>query len=270
VAGVTPVSCLCQSYRGHAAFVKASVGGFRRLRRLGPPRVKLPVGCWHSRPFGRSRPLWPNAVVIPGTSAGRWLCPWPTQIVIPTTLAPDTGEVSWVSMGLRWVLFLAEVDLHPSKSQDLLSSLLVADLEVEPHGVLPAISGRAGSRTEPAGGFLMATSWHPAPHDLFSRGLDLGTTCPHAAVSRPIGSGPLIFCDNHGGCPLLALTQRMTVEAVASTSWVRCATDPPALAFSLLNRGPFVERVTGHPLLFFLQCPLASEFFSSQASPKQI
>jgi hypothetical protein len=25
------------------------------------------------------------------------------------TLAPKTGEVSWVSMGLRWVLFLAEV-----------------------------------------------------------------------------------------------------------------------------------------------------------------
>jgi hypothetical protein len=25
------------------------------------------------------------------------------------TLAPKTGEVSWVSMGLRWVLFLTEV-----------------------------------------------------------------------------------------------------------------------------------------------------------------
>jgi hypothetical protein len=29
--------------------------------------------------------------------------------VIPTTLAPETGEVSWVCMGLRRVLFLAEV-----------------------------------------------------------------------------------------------------------------------------------------------------------------
>jgi hypothetical protein len=51
-------------------------------------------------------------------SAGRWLCPWPTLVVIPTTLAPETGKVSWVSMGLRRVLFLAEVDTRPSKSQD--------------------------------------------------------------------------------------------------------------------------------------------------------
>jgi hypothetical protein len=119
VAGITLVSYLCQSCRGHAAFGKASVGGFRHLCKLGPLMMKMSAGCWRSRPSGRSRPLWPNVAVIPGTSAGRWICPWPTRMVIPTTLAPKTGEVSWVSMGLRRVLFLAEVNLHPSKSQDL-------------------------------------------------------------------------------------------------------------------------------------------------------
>jgi hypothetical protein len=41
--------------------------------------------------------------------AGRQHCPWHTPEVIPMTLAPETGEVSWVCMGLRRVLFLAEV-----------------------------------------------------------------------------------------------------------------------------------------------------------------
>jgi hypothetical protein len=72
---------------------------FHHLRWLRPLRMKSPAGCWRSRPFGQSWPLWPNTVVIPGTSAGRWFCPWPTQIVIPTTLAPETGKVSLVSMG---------------------------------------------------------------------------------------------------------------------------------------------------------------------------
>jgi hypothetical protein len=67
------------------------------------------------------------------------------------------------SMGLRRVLFLAEVDSYPSKSQDLSSSLKVVDLEVNFRGVSPAVSGHAGSRTEPAGSWLMATSWRPAP-----------------------------------------------------------------------------------------------------------
>jgi hypothetical protein len=58
---------------------------FHHLCRLWPPQMKSLAGCWCSWPFDRSRPLWPNAVVIPGTSAGRWFCPWPTQIVIPTT-----------------------------------------------------------------------------------------------------------------------------------------------------------------------------------------
>jgi hypothetical protein len=96
--------------------------------------------------------------VIPGTSASRWLCPWPIQIVIPMTLAPKTSEVSWVSMGLRRVLFLAEDDSHPSKSQDLLSGLEVVVLEAKSWRTLPAVSGRTGSRTESARGCSAATS----------------------------------------------------------------------------------------------------------------
>jgi hypothetical protein len=65
--------------------VKRPLEEFRRLRRLGLPAVESPASCWRSRPFGRSWPLWPNVMEIPGTSAGRWLCPWPTRIVIPMT-----------------------------------------------------------------------------------------------------------------------------------------------------------------------------------------
>jgi hypothetical protein len=41
VAGITPVSGLCRSCRVPVTFNKASVGGFRRLCRLGPPAVKM-------------------------------------------------------------------------------------------------------------------------------------------------------------------------------------------------------------------------------------
>jgi hypothetical protein len=58
---------------------------FCRLRRLGLSSVKSPAGCWRSRPFRWSRPLWLSAVEIPRTSASRWICPWHTQVVIPTT-----------------------------------------------------------------------------------------------------------------------------------------------------------------------------------------
>jgi hypothetical protein len=112
---------------------------------------KISAGCWRSRLFGRSRTPRPDIAVILGTSAGRLLCPWPTQIVIPTTLAPKTGEVSWDSMGLRRVLFLAEVYSHPSKSQGFSSGWKVVELEVKFREVSSAILGRAGSQTEPAG-----------------------------------------------------------------------------------------------------------------------
>jgi hypothetical protein len=162
-------------------------------------------------------------------SAGRQCCPWPTLEVIPMTLAPKTGKVSWVSMGLQRVLFLTKVSTLPSKSQDSSPGSEVVGLEVKLRGVSPVISGRAGSRTDPAGGCHAAACWCPAPRDLLSRGLDQGTTCPRVAASCPIGSGPPIFCGSRGGCPVLTQSWRMTEGAVTGTSWVGCATDPPSL-----------------------------------------
>jgi hypothetical protein len=60
-------------------------------------------------PFSWSRSFLPNSMETPGTPAGIQRCPWHTPEVIPMTLAPKTGEVSWASMGLRRVPFLAEV-----------------------------------------------------------------------------------------------------------------------------------------------------------------
>jgi hypothetical protein len=105
-------------------------------------------------------------VEIPGTSAGRLRGPWPTLEVIPTTLAPETGEVSWVSMGLRRVPFLAEVSTLPSMSRDFSSGSEVADLEVKFCGASPTVSGRAGSRIDPALGCSAAASRFPAPWNL--------------------------------------------------------------------------------------------------------
>jgi hypothetical protein len=98
--------------------------------------------------------------------AGRQRCPWHTPEVIPMTLAPKTGEVSWVSMGLRWVLFLAEVSMLPSKSQDSSSGSEVADLEVKLRGASPAVLGRAGSGTDPAMSCSAAVSRCPVPRNL--------------------------------------------------------------------------------------------------------
>jgi hypothetical protein len=82
--------------------------------------------------------------------------------VIPGT----STEVSWDSMGLWRVLFLAEVDSHPSKSQDLSSDWIVVVPEVKSWRVLPAVSGRAGSRLKPARGYSVAASRRLAPRNL--------------------------------------------------------------------------------------------------------
>jgi hypothetical protein len=79
------------------------------LARLWLSSAESPAGCWRSQPFGQSRSSCPSAVEILGTPADRQRCPWHTPEVIPMTLAPKTGEVSWVSMGLQRVLFLVEV-----------------------------------------------------------------------------------------------------------------------------------------------------------------
>jgi hypothetical protein len=132
VAGITLVSSLCRSCQDPDIFNKASVKGFIIFA-----GSDLQWSKW---------PPWPDVALIPRKSAGRWLYPWPTQIVIPMTLALETGEVSWDSMGLRQVLFLAELNSHPSKSQSLSSNWKVVDLQVEFCGVSPAISGHAGAR----------------------------------------------------------------------------------------------------------------------------
>jgi hypothetical protein len=126
-------------------------------------------------------------------------------------------------------MFLAEVDTLLSKFQDSLSGSEVVDLEVKSRGVSSAVSGRTGSKTDPTGGGYAAARWCLAPRDLLPRGLDQGTTCSCATASRPIGSGPTIFCDNHGGCPIHAQSWRVTGGAIASSSWVRCATDSRSL-----------------------------------------
>jgi hypothetical protein len=164
VAGVMLVSGLYRSCRGHAAFDKASVGGFSSsspARTSGDEDASrlLPQSALRLKPASSA-----GCRSDPWTLAGRWLCPWPTQIVIPTTLAPETGEVSWDSMGLRWVLFLAEVDSHPSKSQDLSSGWKVVDLEVKSWRILPAVSGRTGSK--PSRGCSTAVSQRLAPQNL--------------------------------------------------------------------------------------------------------
>jgi hypothetical protein len=99
-------------------------------------------------------------------SAGRHHCPWPTLEVIPMTLAPETGELSWVSMGLRRVPFHAEVSTLPLESQDSSSGLEVIDLEVKFCRALSAVSGHAGSRIGPALGYSATASRHPAPRNL--------------------------------------------------------------------------------------------------------
>jgi hypothetical protein len=82
------------------------------------------------------------------------------------TLAPETGEVSWVSMGLQWVLFLAEVYPRPSKSQDSLFGSEIIALMAKSRGVSPAVSGRVGSRIDPPLGCSAATSWLLASRNL--------------------------------------------------------------------------------------------------------
>jgi hypothetical protein len=82
------------------------------------------------------------------------------------TLAPKTGEVSWVSMGLRRVLFLAEVSTLLSKSQDSSPGSEVVGLEVRPRGALPAVSGCASFKTDLAGDCHAAASRYAVPRNL--------------------------------------------------------------------------------------------------------
>jgi hypothetical protein len=101
--------------------VKSLLEEFHRLRRLGLLMRRLSAGC-----VGRSRPLWPNTVEIPGTSAGRWLCAWPTQIVIPTTLL-----FAMPSPGAR----TRDVDDHTEGHSAVLCSITGRSIEEHGRGV---------------------------------------------------------------------------------------------------------------------------------------
>jgi hypothetical protein len=229
VACVTPVLCLCRSCRGQATFGEMAVG---RVLSFSPgsssPRWSRQPAAGAAGPLARAGPL--DLARGDSWDASRQTAlPLAYTGVIPTTLAPETGEVSWASMGLRQVLCLAEVCTLPSKSQDSSSGREFVDLNVKSHGVSPAVSGHAGSKSDPAGGCYVAARWCLAPWDLLPRSLSQGATCPCTAASRPIGPGPTILCGNHGGCPILTRSWRMTEGPVASSSWVKCATDPPSL-----------------------------------------
>jgi hypothetical protein len=69
-------------------------------------------------------------------------------------------------MGLRQVLFLAEVSTFSSKSQDFSSGSKVVDLEVKSRGVSSAVSGHAGFETDPAVSCFAAVSRCPVPWNL--------------------------------------------------------------------------------------------------------
>jgi hypothetical protein len=115
-------------------------------------------------------------------------------------------------MGLRWVLILAEVSLFPSKSQDSSFGMEVVGLEVKYRGMSPAVSGQTGSKTDLADDCHAGAHRCLAPWDLLPWGLDRSTTCPCAAMSRPIGPGPIILCGSHDGCPIFMRSWRMTKE----------------------------------------------------------
>jgi hypothetical protein len=130
-------------------------------------------------------------------------------------------------MGLRQVLFLAEVLFVSVEVPGFLSGLEVVDPEVKSCGVLPAISGRAGSETDSASDRHAVARRGPAPWDFLPRGLDRCTTCARAVTPRPIGPGPMILCGNRGGCPIFMRSWLVTKGSVAIPSWAKYATDPP-------------------------------------------
>jgi hypothetical protein len=96
-------------------------------------------------------------------------------------------------MGLWRVLLLAEVLLVFAQVPGFFVWPGVIGLEVKPFGVLPTVSGLAGSGVDSMGGRHAAARRGPAPWDLFPRGLDRSTTCAHAVTPRPTGSAPGSF-----------------------------------------------------------------------------
>jgi hypothetical protein len=126
--------------------------------------------------------------LISGMLAGRSCCLWHTQVVIPMTLAPETGEVSWDSMGLRCVLFLTEVHSHLSKYQGFISDWRI--VKFKNYRASPAVSGCAGSWTEPTQSYLAAASLCQAPWNLSLSKSGPGRQLPacHSEMSHQLQS----------------------------------------------------------------------------------
>jgi hypothetical protein len=148
-------------------------------------------------------------------------------------------------MGLRRVLFLAEVSVLPSKSQDSTSDLVVADLEVKSREVSPAVSGHTDSKTDLAGVRHVATSRYTAPRNLCRFGfrshatasavlqhpvLSLGLQSHHHnnLLSHHMGwTGlrqrrvpsvpPTIYCGNRSSCLLIGAHDSGTVTEASGT-----------------------------------------------------
>jgi hypothetical protein len=150
------------------------LGSFVFIARLQFSSVESLAGCWRSRPFGRSRSSRAKVVGTPGTPAGILPGPWCAPEVIPMTLAPETGEVSWASMGLRRVPLLAEV--------------LLALVEVPGFLVRLGHSSRRGcvshspSSRHGTSRFQMRPGWRPRAGMLPFWRLRRFGSCSHAAA----------------------------------------------------------------------------------------
>jgi hypothetical protein len=189
------------------------------ITRLQLSSVESPAGCWRSRPFGRSRSSHAEAVGTPGMPAGILPGPWCAPLFIPPTLAPETGEVSWASMGLWRIPLLAEVLLALIEVPGFWSGLVALVVEAGSCEVFPAISGRAGSKTDPAGDCHTAVRHRLASWDLLPSGAG---PRHHLSACRRVTSNrfwPMIFCGNHGGCLLFTRSWFVT-KGVSCRSFV--------------------------------------------------
>jgi hypothetical protein len=121
VAGVMLVPCFCRSCRGHASLGKESIGGASSSSLAQAPDDEV-ASRLLAQPAHRLKPA--SLAKHQGDSwdiSRQMALPLAYPNSHPHDTSPETGKVSWVSMGLWRVLFLAEVDSYLSKSQDVSS-----------------------------------------------------------------------------------------------------------------------------------------------------
>jgi hypothetical protein len=76
MAGVTPSLAPVAPVGAILLSAKQPLGSFVFIARLQFSLVESPAGCWRSRPFGRSRSSYAEAVGTPGTPADILPGPW--------------------------------------------------------------------------------------------------------------------------------------------------------------------------------------------------